>query len=436
MANQQTRILGNRYAVCLLWRPLISGGSVPTLALARAKEDKAQMFVHDSVTTVVGLAYLTKKEVPKQGLFALASMAARAFPAGESIFAIRIGENWWIGAANNGVPAADHVVDSQAEAWTLIEDLQGRRKAAALHGDPDLGLPNCQPLDLEQLQPMETSESALRQVAAKLPAIVYVAAVLVIGFGVYRQAWPYFKARYAPAAIRTAPPVDAVAEWSAAQAEWIKSVKAPTGTDLEPLRQAMFRIPVQVGGWNLVGATCVVSGAWQCQVKYKRPVGMDSESTNRTFERARPKEWKVAWKGGADLSASFEVTGTVSTPLVTSTHIIPLPAYQIDTYSEFQELSKPFVKVDVPDLARVDIPAPRDREGKPIARPGADQLPEIFRAQVTLEGPLRNFEVVEQLKAPVFWREVTTTRTKAEKVGLHQSEFHTVLRGEIYARNP
>ncbi len=206
------------------------------------------------------------------------------------------------------------------------------------------------------------------------------------------------------------------------------------GSDLDPLKRAIFGLPLDVGGWQLVGASCVLGEAWECTVKYTRPTGMDSDSTNLTFEKARPADWKVAWKGASDLAAAFEVTGTVTTPFVPATHAQVLTAYQIDTYSEFQILSKPFNKVEVPDMVRVDIPAPRDREGKPIPRPSSDALPEFFRAQVSFDGPLRNIEVAQGIKAPVFWREVNTLRGKADKPGLHKSEFHTVMKGEIYAR--
>jgi hypothetical protein len=113
--------------------------------------------------------------------------------------------------------------------------------------------------------------------------------------------------------------------------------------------------------------------------------------------------------------------------------MVPLGQYQVATYSEFQTLAKAFTKVEVPDMARVDIPAPRDREGKPIPRPG-EAVPEIFRASVLLEGPLRNIELAEIMTAPVFWREITARRGKSDKVGLYESEFHSTMKGEIYAR--
>lgn len=432
--SQHTLVIDGRFAVGLVWRPLVAGGALPGVALQRAKEEKARMYVHDGTSAVVGLAQLARRQLPSGTVFALASMAARAYPVGEVIFALRVGGHWWVGAASAGLPIADALVADGKQVRAALEEQRERRPAALTYCDPELGVADAQPLHIEQLQPLQRPESALRQVAAKLPAVAYLAALVLIGFAGYTLAWPRYKARYLPTQLQAAPPVDAVAEWTAAQAAWVRGVKAATGSDLVPLKRAIFGLPLAVGGWQLVGLSCVLADAWQCRVHYQRPTGMDSDSTNGTFERERPREWQVAWKGAADLEASFDVAGTVTTAFVPGVHAHPLSAYQVDTYSEFQALSKPFTKVEVPQMVRVSFPAPKDREGKPIARPPAEALPEIFRAQVLVEGPLRNIELAESIQAPVFWREVTTVRGKADQPGLHRSEFHTSMKGEIYAR--
>jgi hypothetical protein len=432
LAPAPTQILDGRLAAGLLWRPLVSGGSVADLALARAKDERARMYAHDGKTPVVGLAHLGK--MPKGQVHAIASMAARAFPAGDSVFALRIGEVWWVGASSNGTPVHDQVIADPTEVWPLVDELQAKRKSPTVRADPELALSEFEELHVDELEQLKTSEALLRQVATRLHPAVYLVALALVGYAGYVMLWPKYSARYLRhAAPPAAPPVDAVAEWTAAQAAWTKTISAAMGQDLEPVKQALFKVPLDVGGWSLTETSCVLGHSWQCTAKYRRPTRIESESTNQTFDKARPSDWKVAWKGAADASATFEVAGTQRTALVPQTHMVPLAQYQVATYSEFQTLAKAFTKVEVPDMARVDIPAPRDREGKPIPRPG-EAVPEIFRASVLLEGPLRNIELAEIIAAPVFWREITARRGKADKVGLYESEFHSTMKGEIYAR--
>ena len=431
--SHQSVVIAGRYAAGLTWRPLVADGAVAQVALARARDEKAGMYVHDGATAVVGLGNFPKKGTPKT-LFALASMAAKAFPNGESIFVIAVGPDlWWVGAATNGTPQLDQVVSSAQDAWAAAEKAQEARKSAGLHGDPQL-FPQCQALSIEQLRTLESPQVQLRDARKKLPAWSYLAALGLCGVLAYQQGVPLAKRYFAKEQVAVRPAVDPVAAWTKANAAWLQRVKAPVGADLEPLRDAIDKLPLRVGGWDLTGVTCSASGVWQCAASYRRPTGIESDSTNRTFEDSRPDAWKVAWKGATDLTAAFVVRDSTATALDADKHVLPLPVYQVDTYSEFQELAKVFAKVDVLDMARADVPAPVDHNGAALNRPGADQVPELFRAKVVLTGPLRNLEVAAKMKAPVFWNEVAVQRTKSDKPSLHSSEFVAVMKGEIHAK--
>lgn len=426
-------VIAGRYAAGLTWRPLVADGAVAQVALARARDEKAGMYVHDGATAVVGLGTFPKKGTPKT-LFALASMAAKAFPNGESIFVIAVGADlWWVGAATNGTPQLDQVVSSAQDAWAAAEKAQETKKSAGLHGDPQL-FPQCQPLSIEQLRTLESPQVQLRDARKKLPAWSYLAALGLCGMLAYQRGIPLATRYFAKQQVVVHPAVDPVAAWTAANAAWLQRVKAPTGADLEPLRDAIYQLPLHVGGWDLTGVTCSASAVWQCAASYRRPSGIESESTNRTFEDSRPKAWKVAWKGATDLTAAFDVQNSTATALNADKHVLPLQVYQVDTYSEFQQLAKVFEKVDVLDMTRAEVAAPVDRNGTALNRPGADHVPELFRAKVTFTGPLRNLEIAESMKAPVFWSEVAVQRTKTDKPSLHSSEFVAVMKGEIHAK--
>lgn len=422
---------------------LISRGKMNELALARAKEEKAKYFVHDGISTAVGLGYFAKNGAPgsNHAVYSLASMAAKACPDGEAVFVIGVHEigahesaGWWIGASVNGLPVADMFVTSAEEIQPIVSKLIEARKAPTFFGDTS-HLADCLELALDQLEAYAKPESLIRGAQSKLPKWIYPVALSLVALLAYKKGVPWWEARQAELHPKPAPEVNSLAEWTVATNAWIASIKKPVSTDLAPLRSALHGLPAQVGGWDLHAVSCVAAGLWRCNVTYRRPISMASNATNRTFEDARPADWKVIWKGAAELQAGFEVTGTVTTQLAVDRHVVPLKTYQVDTYSEFQEISKIFAKVDVSEMAPADITAPKMPDGQPIPRPGPEQLAEFFKSAVSFSGPFRNLELVELSKAPIFWREVSLTRSKAEKSSLILSEFQSVLRGDIYAKN-
>ena len=434
----QSRIVAGKYAVGLTWRPLISRGQTALLALDRAKEEKAKNFVHDGASAVVGLAYFSKTSAPARGqaVYSLASMAAKACASGEAVFVINVHESngWWIGASVNGLPVADVFVTSPDEVHPIAQKFIEARKTPTLFGDASQ-LPDSLELELDQLEAYAKPESMVRGAQTKLPKWTYAVAVVLLGLLVYKKALPWWEARQAALHPQTLPEANALAEWTTATNAWLASIKRPVGSNMVVLRTALSSLPAQVGGWDLHAASCVAAAKWRCTVTYKRPTGMASSATNRTFEDARPASWKVAWKGASELQAAFEVDGTLSTQLAVNPFIVPLKQYQVDTYSEFQEISKIFGKVEVTEMAPAEIAAPKMPDGQPIPRPGSEQLAEFFRAGVSFSGPFRNLEMVELTKAPIFWREVSLSRGKSEKLSLLQSEYQSVFRGDIYAKN-
>lgn len=439
MADPQSQIIAGRYAVGLTWRSIVTGGSTASLAVKRAREDHAGMFVHDGTSAFVGLAFLPKKAFPskKSPAYALASMAAKAF-LGEKLFALRLGEfSWWVGSVSNGTPGFDAFAESPEQVWELVELAKSRRKSGVepeLYADSALDLTDAQPLEVSQLAEFENADTLLRQTAPSLPKWVFLLALGLIALVAYSKGLPWWKARQeAKLAQNTPAGVDPVVAWTAATNVLLKEVEKPMGSDVSVLRSALYGLPREVGGWTLESVSCVASKQWLCTAGFKRPTVIYSAATNRTFENARPADWKINWKGSTEVAAAFEVIGTVSTPMVSATHVLSLTTFQVDSYSELQETGKAFSKVDVTPMVLLPVPAPKGPDGQLMPRPA--QLPEIFKAAVTLNGPLRNIELVERTKAPIFWRVVTVNRKKADTPGLLGSEFNAVFQGDIYAKS-
>jgi hypothetical protein len=440
MAVPKSILIADRYALELLWRPLISSGAVEALAMARAREEGAKEFVHDGKSGYVGLADLGKRRNKKsRAIYALGAMAAKAYP-GRTLFALAMPENagWWIGGANNGMPTLDKWYQDDATAVQAIHDALAASPEAAntyIYGDPTLGIDGLQPLDLSQLSEFESFESTVRGSAKKLPGWIYITTVALIAFAAYDRGIPAYKAYQESQNPTAAPTVDAVAEWKAANAKYLKTIRGPMNADMAVIRAAIYSYPVMVGGWSLENIICAQAPNWKCKLLFRRPVEIFSSATNRTFEDARPASWAVAWPSGTEALVTVEVPGDTKTSLAIEKHVLALATYQVDTYSEFQNLSKIFAKVQIGNMARADVTAPVGPDGQPVARPAPSDVPEIFKADVAMSGPLRNLELIEQAAAPVFWREITVSRAAAAKPGLQLSEFQTNLRGDIYAKS-
>lgn len=441
MAVPKSILIADRYALELLWRPLISSGAVEALAVARAREEGARDFVHDKKSGYVGLGDLGKKRPggKSRSVYALGAMAAKAFP-GRTLFALALPDDagWWVGGANNGLPTLDKWYESaEAAAQAIHEALDASTDAGNVYvyGDTTLGIDVLQPLELSQLSEFETSETAVRGSAKKLPGWIYIATIALIAFAVYDRGIPAYKAYQEAQNPTAAPTVDAVAEWNAANAKYLKAIRGPMNADLAVIRSAIYDFPLDVGGWSLESISCAQAPNWKCKLLFKRPVEIFSNATNRTFEDARRPTWSVAWPSGTEALVTVDIPGDTKTSLLVEKHVLALATYQVDTYSELQNLSKIFAKVQIGNMARADVPAPAGPDGQPVPRPGPGEVPEIFKTDVSMAGPLRNIELIEKASAPVFWREVTVSRSATSKPTLKQSEFQINLQGVIYAKS-
>jgi hypothetical protein len=345
---------------------------------------------------------------------------------------------WWVGGANNGLPTLDKWYETAEAAVQAIYDVIEASTDAGntyIYGDITLGIDDLQQLELSQLSEFETAETAVRGSAKKLPGWIYMATVALVGLAVYDRGIPAYKAYQEAQNPTAAPTVDAVAEWNAANAKYLKAIRGPMNADLEVIRSAIYGFPLDVGGWTLENINCSQAPNWKCKLLFRRPVEIFSNATNRTFEDARRANWTVAWPSGTEALVTVDIPGDAKTSLAADKHVLPLATYQVDTYSELQNLSKIFAKVQIGNMARADVPPPAGPDGQPVPRPAPTDVPEIFKADVAMAGPLRNLELIEKASAPVFWREVSVSRSATSKPTLQQSEFQINLQGVIYAKS-
>lgn len=431
------RIVAGRYLAGLAWRRLIAEGPPSSLARLRAIEEGVAWYAHDGVNPTVGLVGVAPADAPRRrrSLHALAIVAARAFSSGRVFLALRADAGWWVATASNGMPdGLDAFVDSAQAVQDHFQQGLQRGHFDAVHGDPALGLAGCQPWTLSQCEPFESSASRMQAARRRLPQWLAAAALMLLVAWGARAGLAHWRGLRQPAPSMAVPAAEVEAAWRLAFQAWRRSIARPTNADLTALRQAVHVLPIDVGGWAFASLHCGWQTSWSCTALYQRSDSLARRATNRSFEAARPRAWNLAWTSATQVRASFSVSGESSTFGEPAGALPSLAEYQIETFSDLQELGQLFAHAEVSSVQRLEIPAANGADGQALARPKSGTVPEVFRAALTLTGPLRNLEAVEQAGIPVRWRELSVTRNEQDQATLRLSAFTMTLKGEVHAR--
>ncbi|MDO8280691.1 MAG: hypothetical protein Q7T63_21570 [Burkholderiaceae bacterium] len=431
------RILADRYLAGLTWRRLIAEGKPSVLARLLAIDERVAWYAHDGVSPTVGLACLTLADVARRhrGLHALALVAARAFLSGRVFIALRADAGWWVGVVSNGMPdGLDTWADSVEQVHVHFQQGLQQGPFDAVHADPALGLVGGQPWALPQLEPFETSASRLLAARRRLPQWLTAIALLLLAAWGAREGLAHWRALRQPVPSMAMPAAEVDAAWQRTFQDWRRSIVRPGNADLAALRQTVHALPTDVGGWIFESLSCGWQTSWSCTALYRRSDSLARRATNRSFEAARPRDWTPAWISATQVRVSFAASSEAASSDELAGVLPSLAQYQIETFSDLQELGQLFAHAEVSGVQRLEIPAANRVDGQPLPRPTTGTVPEVFRAALTLTGPLRNLEVVEQAGIPARWRELNVTRSEQDQAGLRLSAFTMTLKGEVHAR--
>lgn len=432
------RILGGRYLVGLTWRHLIDEGDLFSLARLRAIEERAVWYAHDGDHPIVGLVCQASADITRQcrGRHALAVVAARAFPAGRIFLALQADAGWWIATLSNGMPdGLDAWVDSVEQVQLHFQQALQRGGFDAVRADPALGFADSTPWVLSQFESFESPASRMRTVRRQLPRwLAAIALTLLAAWGA-SIGLAHWRGHRPPMETMSLSVVEVDAAWQRAFQAWRLSTARPSTADLSVLRQAVHAMPTDVGGWAFESLDCGWQNTgWSCTAHYRRPDGLARRATNRSFEAARPRTWTLAWTSATQVRASFTAGSDTSGPFDPARAMPTLSEFQIGIFSDLQELGQLFAHAEVSGAQRLEIPVASNADGRPLPRPSPGTVPEVFRAALTLTGPLRNLEVIEQAGIPVRWRELSVTHSALDQAALRLSAFTMTLKGEIHAR--
>lgn len=444
--TNQSVLIENQYVAGVTWRRIVERGAPATLALARARDEKATRYSHLGTESVVGLVKL-KGVKPDTKLYSLARMVGRLHQFGPVFVAIELQERqFWICATRDGIPVAgydevigENLVETRYENFVSSQSIDTNQQVSVF-GSVSSGLKNIIPLGLADLVAKPDESCELKPLTKAIPRWVFflagaAALYFVVDFGLkeYKAYQEREKAR-----LRALTEEDPVEGWKRVYREWYAAQSGYKGKGILDIRDKIYTLPNLVGGWTLTGGKCLpLTKEWRCALSYERSKKLTDGATNQTFEDARPKDWKILWKNAGDIleaSVTFPVTMAKLTP----PEVLTLQQHQLDTYSNYQTMAPAFAGINIGEFVKENIMGPVNLEGAQMDKPVMKGLEDLFRQDIGVNGPLRNVEFFAEDIFPVYWKAleftVSNNTTQIFKTA-KESRFTVVMKGITYAKN-
>lgn len=444
--KNQSVLIENKFVAGVTWRRIVERGSPSVLALARARDEKANRYSHSGTESVVGLVKL-KGVKPDAKLYSLARMVGRLHQFGPVFVAIELEpRQFWICATREGVPVAgydeivgENMVQARYENFASSAAME-TNQAVQVFGSVSSGLQNLIPLALADLVEKPDEYCELRPLNKAIPRWVFFVAgaaalYFIADFGLKEYKAYQEREKEKQRALLEEDPLTG---WKRVYKEWYAQQSGYKGQAIIEIRDKIYSLPNFVGGWTLTGGKCLASTKeWRCALTYERSKKLTDGATNQTFEAARPKDWKILWKNAGDIleaTTVFPVTMVNLAP----TEVLTLQKHQIDTYSNYQTVAPAFTGINIGEFVKESITGPVSLEGAPLEKPAVKGLEDLFRQDIGINGPLRNFEFFAEDIFPVFWKAIEFTVASPNSTVFKtakESRFQVVMKGITYAKN-
>lgn len=439
-------LINDRFVAGVTWRRIVARGSVARLALELARQEKATRYSQNGAQPVVGLIRLKGIKADTR-LYSLARLLGRTHHLGSVFAAVQIQPGkFWICGVRDGqpLPNFDSIVP-QSQVFPLYQtfvDSQATSEEAEIRvlGTISIGLPNITPLDIPELEPATDESCELRPLAKTIPKpVIYAAALGALylvgsyGWGEYQDYQRREKERQ-----RALQEVDPIEGWKDAYRSWYASQKVYDARGIISVRDHVYDLPLNVGGWALSGGKCFAGDKdWKCVLTYSRSRKLHEGASNRTFEAARRPEWKVLWKpAGDELEASFVFA--VAPARLTPADVFTIRRHQIESFSDYQTIAPTFSGMQVGEFKKEAITGPMTMDNQPMPKPQAKGLEDLFRQEITASGPLRNVEFFTRPGLPVYWTTVEfsvgASQDPDAKPDVKVSRFMGTWKGIVYGK--
>lgn len=409
------------------WLPLLDARAQRQgLRLARQHKASHVVLAGESAGSV-GLAVLKAGRAPRRTpLYSAAQNVAQLFPAGTVALLLEVEQaGYWLVAVHEGAVVArtDRIYTHIADAQPVLAELRQAYPHLQVLGEP-------QAPDQPSLSAVEEacSSNSRLQVLSRWTSVLpwpvqgFVLALLLVVL-IPRLAHLLRPEPKAPAPVAVA---DLRQAWRLAveKAFQDRFVHGVQGTRI--LLDALYELPVQVGGWVLLQAECTAQGRdWRCQANYER---RSVQASNSSFLAAVPESWLVEFN-------SMDLAQPVWT---IASHGVPLLAlrprstahHERDLFSALQEIKPIFSQMQVGKATPLPVPAPVDEQGRSLPRPPDMTL--YLSRPVHLAGPLRSSGLLLPHTASMHWNKAVLALRKVDQPGLKSSGLSLSLQGVLY----
>ena len=428
--NEQSLVFGG-----IAWKPLI-GSNLSAQSEKMAAANKATHFVEAGEhSAAVGTTKLPADKLKEtvRAFYSAAAVFAQAHQNGVIISSLAFPDgNIWVVAAHNGVVVRDTdvLLQSEEEAQALVAEIKQR-----------LGGVEVEPgFEANQYLNNRTQLQPVRSAFQKIPnsvKILIVFVVLLFTVDTSLTQYKKYKVRKAQE-LEASQYIDAHAEWVTALNRWASSIKPDGRRGLLNLYAELGDVPMKIGGWNLVKASCSsIDTGWTCNAKYSAGVN----ASNLSFANNLPKGWVATWDGltGAIGSWTFAVERNTLDRAVIQT----IPSFSLRYISELQRILPGLRTVELapPVLVQVAEPEVYVNRGK-----GDERVPVPYPAENTagiempsvqtyvFEGPFRTLAVLPLINQTVIQQLSFDVGSVGSIPTLRDSIFTAKLVGEIYVR--
>jgi hypothetical protein len=409
------------------WFPLV--GARPLKQGRRvARRHRATHVVYAGEPAVaVGVIALPRSKMSgAKPLFSAGQNVARMYPNATFMMLLELdrGGHWLLAVHGGAVVArTDSVFRTPDEAAFMVDELRLAYPHIVLLGEPGSPMPPT----LAAIEAASSSHSRLRRMArwpSVLPWPIQVFVLALVLTLLLPRLWTALQ-RPTPAQ-PAARPVDAAQAWQQAVAISAQQRVLHESRGYAGLLEALYRVPVMMGGWALSRAECLPGGSqWQCHALYGR---RHAGASNDTLMSHLPEGWRVEFISMEQARAVWNVAES-NAPLLG--RLLKAAADNDRQWlSQLQALSAAFSRVSVGPSVPLALVPPTDREGKPIARPAGQ--PVYVSRTFQLTGPLRSGSLLTPLAASMSWTRVKLSLHDTAVPSLKSSRLVLTLEGVLY----
>jgi hypothetical protein len=405
----------------LRWFPLV-GSRVDVMARKKSREARATHYVHGGTrAAAVGCARLRGR---MKACYAAAQVFAQAHGHG-TVAALLVlqDQRAWLVAAQDGavITRTDRIYATAGQAMDALVELDASYPGLSrtvLHLDL-----NSLAAALDPAACLWRSGSVFTQVPGPVRGTAVLLLLALLMSAGLKHGWPH--TRRAPAGVAT---IDPALAWHLAVAQAATATRVHQPGQLGRVFGALKQLPTAVRGWTLRSARCRPQAQdWACSASYGR---VGPHATNQELAAAVPAYARPVFRDLEQAEVAWRMPGT-STVLEPAA-LASAQSTDVILASALQRIRPAFVQIGLGDPSALSVPAPRDKQGRPLPPP--PDLPRIRLRNVTLQGPLRSFALFAQPSATTSWSEVTLALGSPIQPALARSQLTAQVRGTVYER--